>query len=161
MSAATARDSAARHRAAAAPGDFAAGHGPPLAGDHPDNGARRHHRAAHDHHQPAELHQQPAELDPFELGDRGAPGDARTDRHAPGRAGNDGRTGTVATDPPTTAAATPTTAPEIDVQLASGTHTADDLSSGPTLLPTLALVALGGLLFAAGYWFYVTVLGRR
>ena len=65
------------------------------------------------------------------------------------------------TDPPTTAAATPTTAPEIDVQLASGTRTADDLSSGPTLLPTVALVALGGLLFAAGYWFYVTVLGRR
>jgi len=47
------------------------------------------------------------------------------------------------------------------VQLASGTRTADDLQSGPTLISMVALVALGGLLFAAGYWFYVTVLGRR
>jgi hypothetical protein len=68
---------------------------------------------------------------------------------------------TVAAPAPTTVPETATTATSPDLQLASGTRAPEDLPSGPTLIPTLALVALGGLLFAAGYWCYVTVLGRR
>jgi hypothetical protein len=51
--------------------------------------------------------------------------------------------------------------PTREIQLASGAGTPSDLDSGPALLPTLALVTVGGLLFAAAYWFFVTVLGRR
>jgi len=58
--------------------------------------------------------------------------------------------------------ASTTTAPSLaELELASAGEQPTGLRSGPTLLPTLALVTLGGLLFAAAYWFYVTLLGRR
>ena len=54
-----------------------------------------------------------------------------------------------------------TAAPSARFELASAGEPEGGLESGPTLLPTLALVTLLGLLFAAGYWCYMTVIGRR
>ena len=54
-----------------------------------------------------------------------------------------------------------TAPPSARFELASAGEPEGGLESGPTLLPTLALVALLGLLFAAGYWCYMTVIGRR
>jgi hypothetical protein len=58
-------------------------------------------------------------------------------------------------------ASTTTAAPAARFELVSAGEHPAGLRSGPTLLPTISLVALGGLLFAAAYWCYVTLLGRR
>ena len=57
--------------------------------------------------------------------------------------------------------ATSTTNPSSQLELASARDAGAEFESGPTLLPAIAFVALGALVFALLYWLYVTVLGRR
>ena len=157
MPAATARDDAAGHRAAPAARNFSSRNYRAAAGDDADDGTREHEHASRGRHDPAE--HDPAEHD---IRHGRATRDSVRDRRPPATPDTTVAPTPPPTDPVPATTAAPTSAPErVEVQLASGTSAADDLESGPTLLPTLALVALGGLLFAAGYWFYVTVLGRR
>ena len=55
----------------------------------------------------------------------------------------------------------PSTNPSSQLELASARDAGAEFESGPTLLPAIAFVVLGALVFALLYWLYVTVLGRR
>ena len=72
--------------------------------------------------------------------------------------GDDAGAGAAAAAPP---ASTPSTTASSQLELASARDAGPELEAGPTLLPTIAFVVLGALVFALLYWMYVTVLGRR